>query len=221
MRPAMNSNPESPLSGLVEGYRRFRSGAWSINRERWATLSDGQSPQVMVIACSDSRVDPTQIFDVDPGEIFVVRNVAAMVPPFETSPGYHGVSAALEFAVQFLRVKEVMVLGHGMCGGCQAALTQDLHGNEPGQGGFVADWIGLLDEAREPIARELGTTGREAERAMELAAVKQSLANLRTFPCVIEKERRGTLALRGAYFAIADGVLHLLDEANGEFHPAA
>jgi len=205
---------------LLDGYSRFRSGAWRSQHERWEQLKEGQSPQAMVIACSDSRVDPAQIFDVDPGEIFVVRNVAAMVPPFETTPGLHGVSAALEFAVQFLKVREIVVLGHGMCGGCQAALTQDLRGSEPGQGGFVASWIGLLDTVRDPIAARLGTSGREAERAMELAAVQQSLANLRTFPCITEKERRGSLKLHGAYFAISDGLLYLLDEASGQFAPA-
>jgi len=215
----MNTNPDTPLDGLIAGYRRFRENRWSADRARWTTLGEGQSPQVMVIACSDSRVDPAQIFDVDPGEIFVVRNVAAMVPPFETSPGLHGVSAALEFAIQFLKVREVMVMGHGLCGGCKAALTQDLHGNEPGHGGFIADWIGQLDDVREPIVREFGTQGREAERAMELAAVRQSIANLRTFPCIQDKEPRGSLTIRGAYFAISDGVLHLLDETSGEFAP--
>ncbi len=210
----------SALNELIDGYHRFREHGWKPERERWASLKEGQQPRVMVIACSDSRVDPTQIFDVSPGEIFVVRNVAALVPPFEETPGYHGVSAALEFAVQFLRVSEIVVMGHGMCGGCQAALTRDLHGNEPGQGGFVADWIALLDEARDQVARELGTTGRPAERAMEMAGVKVSLANLRTFPCVASKEERGQLALHGAYFAISDGQLHLLDEATGEFSPA-
>ena len=171
----------------------------------------------MIIACADSRVDPSQIFDMAPGEAFVVRNIAALVPPFETTPGLHGVSAALEFAVQVLRVKEIVVMGHGMCGGCKAALTQDLHGAPPGEGGFIADWIGLLDEVREPIAAELGTMGRTAERAMEEAAVKVSLTNLRTFPCIRLAEREGKLRLRGAFFAISDGVLHLLDEASGTF----
>lgn len=208
------------FSELVAGYGRFRSTDWQQQRDRWATLAEGQAPKVMVIACSDSRVDPAQIFDVDPGEIFVVRNVAAMVPPYETTPGHHGVSAAVEFAVQFLKVSEVVIMGHGMCGGCQAALTQDLHGNDPGAGGFVADWVGMLDEAREPVVRELGTTGREAELAMELAAVKASLANLRSFPFVKEREDKGELVLRGAHFAISDGILRLLDEDSGEFSPA-
>ncbi|MXO58875.1 carbonic anhydrase [Altererythrobacter salegens] len=212
--------PTTELTELLHGYRRFREHGWKPERARWEALKDGQQPRVMVIACSDSRVDPAQIFDVNPGEIFVVRNVAALVPPFETAPGHHGVSAALEFAVQFLKVREIVVLGHGMCGGCQAALTQSMHGEEPGQGGFIANWIDMLDEAREPIARELGTTGRPAERAMEMAAVKVSLANLRTFPCVQELEKRATLTLRGAYFAISDGVLYLLDEKSGEFKAA-
>ena len=212
--------PSMELAELLQGYRRFREQGWKPERQRWETLRAGQQPRVMVIACADSRVDPAHIFDVRPGEIFVVRNVAALVPPFETSPGYHGVSAALEFAVQVLRVREIVVMGHGLCGGCQAALTQELYGTEPGHGGFIADWIEMLDEARKPIAEELGTTGRDAERAMEQAAVKVSLANLRTFPCVREKERRGTLTLRGAFFAISDGVLHLLDEKSGKFSPA-
>ena len=214
------SEPTDELAELIAGYRRFREQGWKPERQRWEALREGQQPRVMVIACSDSRVDPAQIFDVNPGEIFVVRNVAALVPPFETNPGHHGVSAALEFAVQVLKVREVVVMGHGMCGGCRAALTQELHGTEPGQGGFIADWIAMLDEAREPVARELGTEGREAERAMEQAAVKVSLANLRTFPCVREKEKRGSLTLRGAFFAISDGVLHLLDEGTGAFSPA-
>ena len=112
-------------------------------------------------------------------------------------------------------------MGHGMCGGCKAALTREMHGTEPGEGGFVADWIGLLDEARDPIAASLGTTGRTAELAMEQAAVRVSLANLRTFPCVRRKERTGELTLRGAFFAIADGVLHVLDPASDRFEPLA
>jgi carbonic anhydrase len=215
----MNDTPSPVFARLLDGYHRFREISWGPNRERWQTLREGQQPEVMVIACSDSRVDPSQIFDVAPGEIFVVRNVAALVPPFETSPGHHGVSAALEFAVQVLKVKEILVMGHGKCGGCKAALTQELLGTEPGEGGFIAEWIKMLDPVRDPIVTRLGTQGREAERAMEQAGVKVSLQNLRTFPCVRRKERDGELKLRGAFFAIADGVLHVLDEETGEFTP--
>lgn len=206
---------------MLDGYRRFRSTHWQSQRERWAELSEGQSPSVLVIACSDSRVDPAQIFDVSPGQIFVVRNVAALVPPFETTPGRHGVSAALEFAVQVLKVEEIVVMGHGLCGGCNAALTQELKDAPPGEGGFIANWIELLDGAREKVVAAYGDDrSREAQRAMENEAVKVSLANLRTFPCIREKERDGVLRLIGARFAIADGVLHLLDETTGDFAPA-
>ena len=130
-------------------------------------------------------------------------------------------SHVLDVAATVVPLQTIVVMGHGMCGGCQAALTQNLHGNRLGEGGFVAHWIDMLDDVREPIAAEKGTVGREAERAMEMAAVKVSLANLRTFPCVQEKEADGSLRLRGAYFAISDGVLHLLDEKRGEFLPAS
>jgi carbonic anhydrase len=215
----MSTDFTPEFTQLVDGYRRFRAGNWTANRDRWEAARKGQEPQVMVIACADSRVDPSQIFDTAPGEAFIVRNIAALVPPFETTPGLHGVSAALEFAVQVLEVKEIVVMGHGMCGGCKAALTQDLHGAPRGEGGFIADWIGLLDEVRGPIAATLGTEGRAAERAMEEAGVKVSLANLRTFPCIRRKEREGKLELRGAFFAISEGVLYVLNEATGEFAP--
>ncbi|MXP43582.1 carbonic anhydrase [Allopontixanthobacter sediminis] len=206
---------------LLDGYRRFRKDGYPKQRERFDHLvAQGQSPKFLIIACSDSRVDPSQIFDVDPGEIFVVRNVAALVPPFETTPGLHGVSAALEFAVQVLKVEHIIVMGHGMCGGTKAALTQEMLGSAPGEGGFISSWIGLLDEARGPVAEKYGTETREAERAMEHAAVQVSLANLRTFPCVRQKERSGELTLHGSFFAISEGVLHVLDEVTGAFKPA-
>lgn len=205
---------------LLDGYHRFRKGDWASERARWAELAEGQSPKVMIIACSDSRVDPTVIFDTAPGEMFVVRNVANLVPPFENDGGRHGVSAALEFAVTQLKVAEILVLGHGACGGCKAALSRAFEGADPGEGGFIAHWVDLLDEARDRVIAEHGD-GPEGVHEMELAAVKVSLANLRTFPFVPGREASGDLVLRGAYFAIADGQLHLLDEASGEFSPVA
>ncbi len=205
---------------LLKGYRRFREGVYPRQRARFdQTIVEGQKPKVMVVGCSDSRVDPSQIFDVDPGEIFVVRNVAALVPPFETTPGLHGVSAAVEFAVQMLEVKQIVVMGHGRCGGCQAALSQGFDSKPFGEGGFIADWINLLKDAREPVARKHGTEGRKAELAMEFAAIRLSLKNLRSFPWVVDKERAGTLKLRGAHFSISEGVLYSLDEDTGEFLP--
>ena len=206
----------SGIAKLIDGYRRFRDTGWARERERWSKLAEGQSPRVMVIACSDSRVDPTQIFDSGPGEMFVVRNVAALVPPYETTAGRHGVSAALEIDVTQLQVEEVVVVGHGFCGGCAAALTGQFDDAAHGEGHFIADWIELLREARDRVRARHG----EDFRSMELEGVRVSLANLRTFPWVRERESDGRLTLHGAYFAISDGVLHLLDEASGEFAPA-
>jgi carbonic anhydrase len=153
--------------------------------------------------------------------MFVVRNVANLVPPFETGGGRHGVSAALEFAVTQLKVEEIIVMGHGFCGGCAAALTGQFTGAGPGEGGFIAHWIDMLNEAREKVkATHPEPLEREAFREMELEGVRISLRNLRTFPWVREGEAEGSLKLHGAFFAISDGMLHVLDEATGEFAPA-
>jgi carbonic anhydrase len=204
---------------LISGYRRFRENGWAVQRDRWERLAEGQSPKVMIIACSDSRVDPTQIFDAGPGEMFVVRNVANLVPPFETGGGRHGVSAALEFAVTQLEVPEIVVMGHGSCGGVHAALSRCFDDAAPGAGGFIAHWIDLLDEARDRITAAHGN-GPDASRQLELETVKVSIGNLRTFPWIAEREAAGRLTIHGAYFAIADGILHVLDEASGSFAPA-
>ncbi|HEY0314832.1 MAG TPA: carbonic anhydrase [Sphingomonas sp.] len=203
---------------LLDGYRRFRDTGWATQRARWTELADGQSPNTLVIACSDSRVDPAQIFDVSPGEIFVVRNVSNLVPPFERDTSRHGVSAAVEFAVTQIPVTEIIVLGHEYCGGCKAAMTRAFAGAAPGEGGFIAHWVDMLDDARDAVVARLGQ-GDEAERALEHEAVKVSLANLRSFPFVDAAEKAGRLTLRGAWFAIRDGELRLLDEADGAFHP--
>jgi carbonic anhydrase len=210
---------DNGFEALLAGYRRFRETSWRRERERWAELNQGQSPKVMVIACSDSRVDPSQIFDTAPGETFVVRNVAAMVPPFEVGGGRHGVSAALEFAVTQLEVPEIVIMGHGACGGVHAALTRRFREAGPGEGGFIADWMSLLDEARARVVSAHGD-GPLGAQALEMEAVKVSLANLRTFPWVPAREAGGQLKLHGAYFSIADGKLHLLDEVSGAFSPA-
>ena len=207
------------LEQMIEGYRRFRETGWKRERERWSELAEGQSPKVMVLACSDSRVEPALIFDAKPGEMFVVRNVANLAPPFETTHGYHGVSAALEFAVTQLEVEEVLVMGHGFCGGCAAALTGQFDHAEHGEGHFIAAWVDMLSGARARVRASHAELDREAFRAMEWEAIKVSLANLRTFPWVIEREAAGRLKLHGAHFSIAEGRLYVLDEAEGEFRP--
>ena len=208
------------FTDLVHGYRRFRNNEWTGERERWAELAEGQSPKVMVLACSDSRVEPAIIFDARPGEMFVVRNVAALAPPYETTPGHHGVSAALEFAVTQLEVEEVIVLGHGSCGGCAASLTGQFDGAPHGAGHFIASWVSLLDEARNSVLAKHDVIDWEALTEMELRGVQVSLANLRTFPFVAEREKAGKLTLHGCHFSIADGKLYVLDEADNTFRPA-
>jgi carbonic anhydrase len=207
------------LQQLIEGYRRFRKQDWARERERWAELAEGQSPKVMILACADSRSDPAQIFDARPGEMFVVRNIAALAPPYETSRGYHGVSSALEFAVTQLGVGEILVMGHGMCGGCAAALTGQFDDTPPGEGHFIADWVRMLSQTRDQVRAHHAELDREAFLEMEREAVKVSLANLRTFPWIAHREEAGSLKLHGAHFSIVEGLLYLLDEAEGSFHP--
>jgi carbonic anhydrase len=207
------------LTQLIEGYRRFREKDWARERERWSELAEGQSPQVMILSCADSRVDPAQIFDARPGEMFVARNIAALAPPYETTSGYHGVSAALEFAVTQLKVGEILVMGHGLCGGCSAALTGSFDDTEPGEGHFIADWVGMLSDARDKVRARHPQLDREAFLDMEREAVKVSLANLRTFPWIAEREEAGELKLHGAHFSISEGRLYMLDEAEHEFRP--
>ena len=207
------------LDQLIEGYRRFREQDWARERDRWSELAEGQSPKIMILSCADSRVDPAQIFDARPGEMFVVRNIAALAPPYETSQGYHGVSSALEFAVTQLCVSDILVMGHGLCGGCAAALTGQFADTEPGEGHFIADWVSMLDGARDRVRAEHSELDRAAFLAMEREAVKVSLANLRTFPWISEREQAGSLSLHGGHFAIAEGALYMLDEAEDAFRP--
>jgi carbonic anhydrase len=207
------------MEKLIEGYRRFRETRWAHERERWAELAEGQSPEVMILACADSRSDPAEIFDARPGEMFVARNIAALAPPYETSSGFHGVSAALEFAVTQLEVGEILVMGHGMCGGCAAALTGKFDDRRAGHGQFIADWVRMLERARDKVRARHTELDRDAFLDMEQEAVKVSLANLRTFPWIAERERDGRLKLHGGHFSIAEGRLYLLDEAEGNFHP--
>ena len=206
------------FGNLLEGYRRFRANRFETARERWQELAEGQAPRAIVIACSDSRADPATIFDTNPGEIFVVRNVANLVPPFETGGGRHGVSAALEFGVTQLNVAEIVVMGHEGCGGISAALTGQFHDAPEGEGGFVATWMSQIDGPADAIAHEHGI-GEEAHRLLEEVAIRQSLANLRSFPFVAEREKNGTLKLLGCHFSIREGELWLLDEEEDRFRP--
>ncbi len=201
---------------LLAGYRRFRASNYRSHRERWQELAEGQAPPVMVIGCCDSRVDPATIFDTDPGQVFALRNVANLVPPFDQGGGLHGASAAIEFAVVDLKVRHVVVLGHGRCGGIAAALQ----GGDCGLPGhtFIDEWMGIIAEARDEV---LASDIEDKQRALELESIRVSLRNLRTFPFIAEREAAGTLKLHGAFFAISDGQLHVLDEDTGTFGVAS
>lgn len=204
---------------LLDGYRRFRAGPYEEQRRRFDRLAaEGQSPPVMVIACSDSRVDPTRVFDVAPGEVFVLRNVANLVPPYEPGGGQHGASAAIEFAVTQIGVTEIVVLGHAKCGGITASLTGRFDGAAEGEGHFIDRWMEMIVPARDAArAAAAGHPDIDAQQVLELAAIRLSLDNLRSFPFIAERVAANTLTLRGAWFSINDGSLRVLDDATGRF----
>jgi carbonic anhydrase len=202
------------MDRLIEGYREFRARRWPEERANFAELAKGQRPEFLVIACSDSRADPATIFSARPGELFVIRNVAAIVPPYEPEETtHHGTSAAIAFAVLQLPLRGILVMGHAQCGGIAAALDNRIAENIP----FLSAWIDLLEPARQRTAQVLDHAVRHIE--MERDAVRLSLERLMTFPFVAERVRAGALALYGARFAIAGGQLEVLDPASGDFVP--
>lgn len=196
------------MDDLIAGYLRFRDVAWPERKQTFERLAArGQQPETLVIACSDSRVDPQMIFDAGPGEMFIVRNVANLVPPYLPDTNYHGTSAAIEFAVRVLRVKHVVVLGHAQCGGVHALLE----GAPPGAQDFVANWMKIAEPARR-TAMEKDLPPAERQRFCEQCCVQLSLHNLGSFPFVAERVGEGDLTLHGAYFGVATGRLEILGE---------
>ena len=205
-----------PMERLIKGYRAFKAGRWPEERAHYEELAKkGQNPEYLVIACSDSRADPATIFNASPGELFVVRNVAGIVPPFESDTGHRGTSAALAFAVLQLKVKNILVLGHAQCGGVAAALDGKLAAGIP----FLSAWIDLLAPALKQSAQVQDHAKRH--EAMERDCIRLSLDNLMTFPFIAERVKAGTLSLHGARFGIADGKLEVLDRGSGTFASVA
>ncbi|MFC3073949.1 carbonic anhydrase [Shinella pollutisoli] len=201
---------------LLNGYRNFMAGRYSEQHLRYKALAEtGQKPKTLVIACCDSRAAPETIFDSGPGELFVVRNVANLVPPYEPDGQFHATSAALEFAVQSLKVSDIVVMGHGRCGGISAALDPDAEPLSPGD--FIGKWMGMLKPVAEQIQNAEILTAGERQRALERVSIRNSLANLRTFPCVRILEERGRLQLHGAWFDISTGELWIMDAKTGDF----
>lgn len=212
-------DPMQDIPELVDGYRRFLAARSAQEAGLYSMLAEaGQSPKTMVIACCDSRVDPAAIFDAGPGQLFTLRNVANLVPPFEPEGDYHATSAALEFAVGGLEVENIVVLGHARCGGVRAYLD-GLYEGSPKRG-FIERWMSLLNETRSEALRDIADEPVETQRhALEHASVRHSIDNLRTFPFIEQRVAEGRLRLRGAYFDINDGRLLALDPQSGKFRP--
>ena len=200
---------------LIEGYNDFRSGRLKDEQSRYRALAEGgQSPQVMVIGCCDSRVSPEVIFDARPGELFVVRNVANLVPPYAPDGAYHGVSAALEFAIGALKIKHIVVLGHAQCGGVRAFAEQAA---PLSKSDFIGKWMSLMAPAAEKVGARGAMEHADYLERMEKAAIANSLDNLLTFPRVRRLSEAGELTLHGAYFGVATGQLSVRDAKTGEF----
>ena len=200
---------------LLDGYRAFTSQRLPTEQTRYRELSErGQSPAVMVIGCCDSRVSPEVIFDAGPGELFVVRNVANLVPVFQPDGGAHGVSAALEYAVQVLRVRHIVVLGHAQCGGIRA-FVDDIDPLSPGD--FIGRWMAMFIKPGEKVSQRENESKQDFTTRIEKAAVFRSLENLMTFPFVRNAVEKGEMNLHGAYFGVAEGSLFVLDPIAKEF----
>lgn len=198
------------MQELIDGYRAFRSERWPLERQRYLDLAKhGQKPRTLVITCSDSRSDPATIFNASPGGIFVVRNVAAIVPPYETDNSHHGTSAAIAFAVLSLRVRNILVMGHAQCGGVAAALDDSLVNGVP----FLGAWIDLL----KPAIARMPHEAHDPHSWLERDSVRLSLERLMQFPFVAERVNAQSLELNGARFGISDGTLELLDGDTGSF----
>lgn len=196
---------------LIEGYRQFHQTYYQKHRDMFDQLAQGQSPKAMVISCCDSRVDPGLIFDALPGEIFTLRNVANLVPPFSPDGNYHGTSAAIEFAVCSLNVEHIIVLGHARCGGITALLGAH-------EGEFIGPWMRMAEPARDIALAQVGDQNHELlHRVCELETIKLSLANLAAFPFVQQRVGAGRLTLHGWYFDIEKGELLAVEEENGNF----
>lgn len=204
-------------SNLAARFRNFKSQKFSKDAASYQQLAEyGQYPEVMVISCADSRVDPEAIFCANPGDLFVIRNVANLVPPYETSGQYHGVSAALEFAVLNLKVKHLVIMGHSGCGGIKAAVEGGAAKQTEAR--FISNWIAMLAEPKLSILAANQNAGKDViTDKLELAAIKSSLKNLRTFPFIKELEDAGELSLHGCHFRIAQGDLAVLNEDQDKF----
>ena len=202
----------SSMNRLIAGYRAFRDGRWKAEHSRYTELArHGQKPETLVIACSDSRSDPATIFDASPGELFVIRNIAAIVPPLEIDDAHHGTNAAIAFAVLVLNVRNILVMGHAQCSGVAAALNTDFGDDVP----YLRSWIDLLKPAVERSDRSADEEARHV--SLERDAVLLSMERLLGYPFIAQRVHNGELEINGARFGIADGKLEIFDKTAGAF----
>lgn len=203
-----------PFSKLIQGFGRFHSKYFLEKNKLYETLAKGQSPEVLMIACSDSRNDPALVTESEPGDIFVVRNVAAIVPPYHPDDKYHGTSAAIEFAIKGLKVKDIVVMGHAQCGGMSALLN----GHDASKFEFLGNWIEIGRPAKEAVELALSDAPKAVkQRALEQAVILISLNNLMTFPWIKEGVAAGHITLHGWYFDLEKGRMLSLDFITGAF----
>ncbi|MBU1305125.1 MAG: carbonic anhydrase [Alphaproteobacteria bacterium] len=201
---------------LLKGHANFMSDRYVREKERYRELAaSGQNPTTMIIACCDSRAAPEMIFDAGPGELFVLRNVANLVPVYQPDGGQHGTSAGIEFAVKGLGIANIVIMGHGRCGGIKAALNpapSPLH-----SGDFIGKWMSMLGDLPKQLDQNALMTASERQRALERISIRNSISNLRTFPYVADLEAAGKLAVHGAWFDISTGELWVMDDESGDF----
>ena len=205
---------------LAQGYANFRDGRLREEQDRFRRLADeGQSPPVLLIGCCDSRVSPEVIFDAGPGEIFVMRNIGGLVPPFTANDSLPETASAIEYAVQALKVRHIVVMGHAQCGGIRAFALGEINEFTPlSEANFIAKWKSLIKPAADRIGPATGDFDHHCE-SLSYASIIQGLANLRSYPWLKEREDAGLLTLHGAYFGVANGRMTALDQARGTFVP--
>jgi carbonic anhydrase len=202
---------------LIAGYHRFRDGYFKINRDRLDVLAAGQSPRICLVSCCDSRVDPATVFDAHPGDLFVIRNVANLVPPFEEEGMFHGTSAALEFAVTGLEVRHIVVLGHAHCGGIRALMDKK---TDIESGTFIDRWMSIAEPVRQALVSTLGAESEDLYAVCERHSVAHSLSNLMSYPWIQSRVDGGSLSLHGWHYDLAGGALSIMDEKSEVFLPA-
>lgn len=201
---------------LLNGHANFMAGCYTREKDRYRELAAiGQAPSTMIIACCDSRAAPELIFDAAPGELFVLRNVANLVPTYQPDGGQHGTSAGIEFAVKDLGISNIVIMGHGRCGGIKAALAPEQGPLDDGD--FIGKWMSMLGGLPEQVGQNELMTASERQTALERISIRNSIQNLRTFPYVAALEADGKLAVHGAWFDISTGELWIMDAEAGDF----